>query len=431
MTLRNGYSVMFIGGADTEGALSKLKLKRIRYEKKLLNSKPGNWQKIAEMATSPTTRAVVMKIVPSDVVRFARPDYKAASEAVLDAIAAKQCLVLAYDELITGTSTGLWSGGDKHRRSDPTSAECVELFTRFDHRNITVTPYKNLAELSVVVGAFIEDHDQDLLFRAYVPADRIYSDEIDQVLDLFSDWLRRSVGVSIRRDGYRTSRGSVHEFYGDGTLPKAQLPGRFAEFSDFLEECVQHPDRATRALQQKGLESATALELVEKYAKRTRRVLTDMRHEFERKMLQLRQAAEVDVLDRLELVSGETEAGTKYPLPADVLQPDAVSNVINVNLHQNVIAQAGATVAGVVAGGGGLSLEAQQLLELIAEKASSLGEDVNELATAVHEVEDDYAPDDARLNSKQRLKAFLFRVAGHGERIGAELLKSYLEGRLP
>lgn len=419
------HFVLFVGDANTEGALSRLKVKSIRYEKKLLNSKPKNWHVIARMIQDERVRAVAMKIVPSDVARFGSRDYLLPGNEILDALALKPNVVFAYEGLIDGSSYRVKGPYDHHFM--PSERDCLDLFSRLNERNIAVSPYKNLAELSVVAGAFIEDYDQNLLFRAYVPAERIYSAEIDQVMDTFRDWLSTAIGVSVRRDGYTTRTGSVYEFFGDGTVQRADVPDLFAQFSTFLDLCRSDPEGAASALEVKGLTRAVASEMAERYGRRGRRISIDVKQEYERIVLQVAHSLESEVLDAVDGVISMPRSSSE--VVAAALPSESIASVMNVNLQQNIVAGPGSTVQGILLGNSYLSDEAKELLEVIYNFASELSEDEAALSTAVHELEDPDAPHEARLRGKQRLKGFLYRVAGHGEKAGVALLQKYLESK--
>lgn len=53
----------------------------------------------------------------------------------------------------------------------------------------------------------MDAEDTGLIFRAYVPSDRLYAAELDKFLSLFRGWLGGVRGHSIRQDGYETRAG--------------------------------------------------------------------------------------------------------------------------------------------------------------------------------------------------------------------------------
>jgi hypothetical protein len=417
---------MFVGDADTESAVVRLKVKKIRYVKKRLQSSPKNWMQIARLIESSAIQAVAVKLVPGDMIRFSQPQYKDAGRTLLKALASKPHVLFMFEGLIGGVGVDYELPSEPWRRTSATKSECIALTEALSDAGISITPYKTLAELSLVVTGFIEDYEQNLIFRVYIPSDRLYAAEIDQVMDLFRDWMAKAAGVAVRRDGYSTQAGTVYEFYGDGAVTKSELPDLFAQFSSFLEMCTENQDDACELLETRGVSSASALEMVERYGRRGRRISMDMKHDFERKMLQLKQSLEAEVLDASFVSSSDGEA----VIVPNGISPSSIVSSLTLNLNQNIVAAEGSIVHGIVMGTNGLSQNAIDVLQLIADRASDVGEDPAELANALHELEDVEAPYGRRVQGRQRLKSFIGRLAGHGEKIGVALVQKYIESKV-
>ena len=84
-----------------------------------------------------------------------------------------------------------------------------------------------------------DDDDQtDLLFRVYIPSERLYAAEADRLLSLFRDWLITTRGRGIRQAGYSTASGKMYEFFADSSVIPSDVQREFDSFSSFLTLCV-------------------------------------------------------------------------------------------------------------------------------------------------------------------------------------------------
>ena len=99
-----------------------------------------------------------------------------------------------------------------------------------------------------------DGNDQpNLLFRVYVPADRLYAAEANKLLSLFRDWLITTNVSGVRQAGYRTASGEMYEFFAESLLTQSDLGERFDDFSNFLVLCASDPSAAAKLLAQRGI----------------------------------------------------------------------------------------------------------------------------------------------------------------------------------
>ncbi|QRO87203.1 hypothetical protein [Kytococcus sedentarius] len=117
--------------------------------------------------------------------------------------------------------------------------------------------YRTDAELSVLTSTFVEQSENNLVFRLYVPSSRLWAQEADKLLGLFRDWLSRVKGERVRQDGYHTGHGQVFEFYVDSP-PNGESGSYlgFEDFSQFLELCGDDPPAAALMLRDAGTSAA-------------------------------------------------------------------------------------------------------------------------------------------------------------------------------
>ena len=70
-------------------------------------------------------------------------------------------------------------------------------------------PGRSLGDSQSAAASSVNDDitDPNLLFRVYIPSERLYAAEAGRLLDLFRDWLATTRGHGIRQSGYRTASG--------------------------------------------------------------------------------------------------------------------------------------------------------------------------------------------------------------------------------
>jgi hypothetical protein len=280
----------------------------------------------------------------------------------------------------------------------------------------------------------------NLLFRLYIPSQRLYAAEAIRLLSTFREWLTSVRGYSIRREGYTTASGEMIEFFAeDDDVARTDWPTQLDAFAAFLSKCGEDRDAAVRVLVDAGLRSVDSFEFVERIRREMRRIEVAMRSERGRRILALQQGILEQLLDAgIDLPFEELVVWVEslVPGPSAVTplallagspigaQPQLVLN--NPQFNQQIIQSARGAVINNVAGNLNLGPKALELLAL-AERFGA--ERTATLKSAVYEFEDSGAPKAKRLAARERLKSFLSQVAGIAKDVGTELLTKYLESK--
>ena len=285
------------------------------------------------------------------------------------------------------------------------------------------------------------DESLNLLFRVYVPSDRLYAAEASKLFALFRDWLTKVRGHAIRHDGYRTKAGEVYEFFAEPSLVQSDLRGEFGRFSSFLTLCSQDPGAAVKALVQFGVEPRSASDLAARFSKEVRRLEIDLKHERERRELSIRQTLEEELVDSgidvgefptnqikmmLDtLIPNPTPLAPMAPLLSSQHAEPPRPIILNTDPHY--IQAVESAIAQSVEGSINLGTEAKNILALIDRFG---GQQASELNSALHELEDpDVRPTD-RMASMGRLRRFLRTLGGMVEDVSLHALQKYLETKL-
>jgi hypothetical protein len=306
-----------IGSVFSESVISKLATAGSHYVSKLLQSGPRNWEQILHLLEREELVGAVCKLTGNDYGQILRPEFNGVAERLFARLGDVPHLVLVH-EAVAGPplvpdvefdelpwNEDVWN--DVQARAhfgdmDPVvQSQVHEILQR---HNVAITTYKTNAEASVLASAFVVDLQDNLIFRIYVPAGRIYEDEMSRLLAMFHHWLGAVKGETVRQGGYQTASGRVIEFFRErDTSASSGIGADLAEFNEFLG-LIDDAAAAAAMLVGLGVEPSRADELVARYSRDARRVLLDARHERDRKVLAIQQQLEAELTDEELSISG-------------------------------------------------------------------------------------------------------------------------------
>lgn len=459
----NASLYLGVGTVLSESVTSKIRTAGSTYISKSLSSTPANWMRIAHLLEQPGLTGALVKLTARDFVRIARAEYASAADALFTRLATKPYLLLVHEEVVAPRDLEVTAGQKIERDSmwegesewgEATDWDGLEwndlaareyfgtlprevrekVERRLSSHGITVTTYKRNAEASVFATAFVDDTHNNLLFRIYVPAGRLYEDEFSRVLELFHDWLGSVKRQTVRQSGYRTPSGRVVEFFGEPGMSSESVSDELREFARFLN-IVEDTASAEVMLHDLGVAPERASELVQRYSRAARRVVVDTKHTRERLILGIRQQLETELVDELpDLSSAELGdlVGRLVPTSPFQASPSTTSLAGLLGANESTSSSTGASpvinlqiierVEGIVAqnvnGPITVGTPAADLIELIRQFG---GDSVDELETSARELADTGAPPAARLRARERLKNFLTR---NGARVEQSLYSS-------
>jgi anti-anti-sigma factor len=283
--------------------------------------------------------------------------------------------------------------------------------------------------------------DFELLFRMYIPAERMYAAEACRLIGLFRNWLTTTCKHGIRQSGYQTASGEMFEFYADASLAELELPEQFSRFSSFLALCADDEEAALDLLTATNLSDSIRSDLVHRFGREVRRLQVDLRHERERRILTLRQSLEQEFVANdadfpqlpgdqigvlLERFVPGPSASQSLALLAGPASPVQAGS-LTVNINPQIVNAMESTIIQNIQGVVNLGPQAKELLALIDRFG---GAEAASLQSDVHELEDDDAPSASRSAARRRLKKFLGDLAGTVNEVGLSLLEKYLEMKL-
>jgi hypothetical protein len=447
--------VLIIGGTAPEGVISHLRTTGRYYTRKRLDSSPKNWESIIELAQRDTCSGAVVKLTSRGYATMVREDYEKVADRLLAALGEVPHIVFVHESVLTGREVDIEPGepdeDDLFDEYDDYGEYLRSLFTppeeetrlavneKLDANRINVVPYRTNAEMGVLAAAFVEDSQNNLLLRIYVPKGRLYATEADRLLTLFCDWVGDVKGQRVRQDGYKTPSGRVYEVFGDGDLASSNLSLEFGTFSRFLDLCVEEPAEAVESLIGEGVQRDAAEDIVRRYGKESKRLDLDLQQALESRTLSIRHRLQSELLDLVDPKSiewQEVEAVAASLIPRNVapalgpvLAPTSTarSSPVSVTINQQIIQTVEGTVVQAVQGTMNIGPQAKDLLRLIQEFG---GADASSLESDALELEDVDARAKDRLAAKQRLKGFLFKLGGRVEETVLTILQRYIEGKI-
>ncbi|MBH0017345.1 hypothetical protein [Pseudoalteromonas sp. NGC95] len=452
--------VLFLGHADREGVTAKLKAVGTRYKRKMLESTTDNWKTIISFFDQYEVTSVVVKMTNTAFGIFVAPHYGSLVNDLLTRVSKVPNLFLAHESLITGIDS--YEQNQRDQKLDdfdpdlepeyeymdsfydglftpPDSDTRTSVISLLENYGLTLIPYKKNVELSLLASSFIDQNESNLIFRIYIPAERMWANEAEKLLLLFREYLQKASHLDVRQEQYSTKQGVVHEFYSGDSIDPSILPKEFEEFSTFMDTCVSNPDSASALLVSKNMSSMEVIKIVERYSKEARRLHIDLKQEREMKSLTIKHRLESELGEFVrtdeDWASINTLVDSAIPkfngidsaLLIDRSSLIPVQNNLTVNIKPQIIESVNGVVAQEIIGDQHLGTDAKQLLELIEKFADK---NKTELASAVHELVDVSSKKEDRLNAKQKLKGFLLTAGGKAGEVATGLLQTFIENQI-
>jgi hypothetical protein len=429
-----------------------------RYIHKVLNSTtPENWQKVADIAANESVGASIVKLTKHSYQMICSDDYYSIAEEMFKQLARKPHLILVHEEVVGYLTESdevsevdqrwarrrrevadYWDGYEIPDVFGEAAEEVREkVHHLMDKYGLEVSTYKRNAEASILATSFIDDLTSNLLFRCYIPAGRIYEDEVARLFQLFHTWLGSVAGKTVRQGGYRTPNGRVIEFFGEEGISPETWSENLEQFSQFLTRVDDH-DAAIRTLRAAGLSEQRADELTARFSRDARRILLDTRHERERRMLQIRQEFESEVSDETSLPVARLTELIDHLVPTEPTieqqrlfrsetSPRTPTPPVVIIENQQVFSQVQGVVAQNLAGPVTVGAPPEQVLALIRSIGGAGADDVQ---VAARELADRGAPPPDRVRARQVVKSFFIRNMQRIEKVAFDAAMKWVEGQL-
>ncbi len=429
--------VLLLSGVGREGVLSTLQAGGRQYKNKVLESASDNWHSILQYFSDYTVECVLAKLSPTTMSLMAEDEYVSISESLFERIGRVPNIVFIYEDMLSGELEAYNREFESFKESRDAALALLGKYS------IRVMPYRRNAEITIMAENFLAETEQHLVFRLYVPSGRLWSSESDRLLQLFRDYLAKVANIRVRLDQSRTDKGVIYEIHSEGMACNATVGKEFSEFTSFMDLCASDTQAAEQMLRNKDIAPKEVLGILSRYSKEAKRLMVDLKHERELRILAIRQRLESELVDltgmgvnwqsveslvnlavpQITGVQGAISiAQESMRLPSQSMMPN-----LTINLNPQIVDTVNGILAQEVNGDKHIGPEPKQLLELIKQYG---GESARDLASSVHELEDNSAPSPGRFSAKQKLKKFLFDVGDKVQGIAVHVLQSYIENKL-
>ncbi|UUZ82755.1 hypothetical protein LJK88_01555 [Paenibacillus sp. P26] len=431
--------VLLIGELTTESIINELKLLGKEYINKLLRSSPDNWNNIAAMLNSKTENIshVFMKLTESSILRCCDNEYFKALRRICVSMKPYYHEIYVFEDNLKykfNSEVDLEFDDEEYkklRELDKTRQKSVIDY--LVNCGVKIVPYSRRLEISISTRAFLEETTKGLLFRLYVNNEQLWSNEIDKLLSLFSDFLKKTKGFNIILDQTNTQHGAIYSFYCDDyVLDSKNFEQSFNAFTGFLELCANDVNKAISFLKDTNLSNNEIDRIISRYSREARRLAVDIKYEHESRMLAIRHRMHSELID---LVPQDTiNHIDKIENPGsllDIVDPDYVNSFISkvhtVNINNpQIISNVRGIIAKEINGGLNYNEYDEQLLSLFKDKTSSKLEYL-QLKTALDELKDETTPEINKVTALQKIKEFTLKAGSSIGQVGLNLLEKYIE----
>lgn len=190
-----------------------------------------------------------------------------------------------------------------------------EIVSDLRQKGLNIATYKMSTDLIYTLKDFLKSADDNIIFQRYFLRTQIYADEMEKFLCLFEDYILHVKEIQIKIEHFRTAEGIIFTIRsGDEKIGKDNFNNSVQSFAQFLNICEYDINMAKNLLQRENnkIDDNELNDIVSKYSKEARRLKLDIKHEYEKRMLNVKQRFENDILLQREnsqideMINGET-----------------------------------------------------------------------------------------------------------------------------
>jgi hypothetical protein len=434
--------ILILGDFIHEGLKTSIATLGFDYVKKFLHGLRGRgWRLRLEllrtMIASGELSATILYLPTPTLLHCAKEEFRDIWREVLGELKKTRSIVFVFEDNLAGRFKRFdWLEEDGPSEDEVYGAEgstvrqdVIEFLKAFHEMGIEIVPFSRRADVTVRLQEFLQDLDEGIFLRLYVPRGRYQSEQLASFLRVFERYLRQVESRPFSVDWLKTELGTLYLFKSDDAMPKLdEINSMVSRFDAFMSLCKDDPRAAEKALAEIGVDEMSSSHVVALYAKEYGRLLMDVRHEFEHKKLLLQHRFESELLevgaDRLvpRLESGH---------PSAFLSLAGNFGPISINFTGSNV-QSGntlATVEQMLNGGITYSDYDRELFRLFERHADSL--EAAQLRSDLDQLKDRDLPQASKKTAKQKILSFLHKTmatAGEGaSKIAADALAAYLE----
>ncbi|MCH2450946.1 MAG: hypothetical protein MK198_12485 [Gracilimonas sp.] len=430
---------------------------------KLLNSSVNNWESICKILEKDTENEIIVlgKFTEHTLFRMCTPAYRVVVKRLLKLIATKKHILFIYKDNLIGnfsyfssveikstvfevdneedywyfreTQLKPWLSNHGIKESEADYVKRVMELIKGIASELTALPYEKLIDVEISGQNFIENIAEGLLFRIYIPNDRIWSNEFDKFITLFRDYASNVANEELKITQNRTDLGIICSLYSiNKDISEQEINDLYKEFTSFMDLCSSNPKEAEKLLGQLDIPEPKKQSIFKKYAKESQRLLLDIKQEREIKLVTIKHRLQnelqeyelaKDVVEYIENAVPNAETTKHLTFGNQTIQTQ------NILINPQIIHKVNGIVASEINGDVNLNSEEQQFKNLIEKFSKNLSE-ATELETSLYELKDNASSNEKKRGAWQKLYGFLGKVGDKVGDVGVALLTKYLEQKM-
>jgi len=311
---------------------------------------------------------------------------------------------------------------------DTIREEAIETLRMIKANGIEIIPYDRDKAFTIRAYRFLDDIEEGVFLKLYVPHGRYQADQLAHFLRLLENYLQNVEKKQFFIDVRKTGQGQIYYFRSkQGIANLMDVESAISRFESFMDLCQSDFMRAEALLKGSGFSSTEATSLLTKYVRDYQRLVLDIKHDYEQKTLLLRQRLESEAI---EITNNN---GILSPSPTD--SPSALlslshnSGAIHITISNPSINTADSIAQSFVEealnGNITYTTEDKKLIELFDAYTSRL--EAISLKSELEQLKDTSSSPETRKNAKQKLIGFLYKIAPSIGQSALNLLSAYLQ----
>lgn len=436
---------------------------------KLLASSPKNWGSICDLIESEghadNELIIIGKLTEHTLFRMCLPQYENVVKRFLKLIKNTKHILFIYRDNMLGNFSHFvnveervqlpkidedqefniiyetyyvnnvtnWINDNELECSEDEYLEKVSNLIVHLNNELKVLPYEKLIDIEISGQNFIENIAEGMLFRVYIPNERIWSNEFTKFINLFRDYSSVFSNEELKILQNKTDFGVVCSVYSNKNLSSEKVNVLYKDFTHFMELCIEDPCEAEQILNRmENLDEGKKKNILTRYIKESQRLILDIQQEREIKILNIKhrlqnEINEIEINDVVEkYIQDSLPSGKEF---SNVYLPSQIIQTQNIYINSQVIDKIDAIVSKEINGNIAFTNEEIQLEKLI-EKYSINFNEITELKNGLYELKDPSSSKETKRASWQKLYGFLGKVADKIGDVGVSLLTKYLEQQI-
>lgn len=308
-----------------------------------------------------------------------------------------------------------------------------DLIKSFKDKKLCILPYEKLIDIENAGQSFINNLTEGLLFKIYIPNQKMWSNEFDKFIMLFREYASKISGKELNIQQHRTEFGIVCSLFSQNNdIDESEINSLYSEFTNFMNICSLNPEEAKEIISNSKIPKENQDRIFQKYCKEAQRLQIDIKHERESRLLQIKQQLEVELYETSLIHELPNYINSLIPkslyLGSDIYTTSKINNQ-TININPQIIGKVEGIVSRVIEGNINFSIEERELnkvIELYSDKTS----EKETLKAAVYELKDNAISKEEKRIAWQKLYGFICKVADKIGDVGVNLLTKYLEQKM-